>query len=67
MKRMQRLCVANTQERVCSYAMCIHWLDMPSPPPLLARPTIPMAGPTNSIPQTSYSTAILCLGADIAI
>ena len=24
------------------------------PPPLLARPTIPMAGPTNSIPQTSH-------------
>ena len=57
MKRMQRLCVENTQERVCSYAMCTHWLDMPSP--LLARPTIPMAGPTNSIPQTSHWTLFI--------
>ena len=27
--------------------------------PLLARPTIPMAGPTNSIPQTSHSTLFI--------
>ena len=46
----------NTQERVVSYAMCVHWLDMLSP--LLARPTIPMAipSPKLAIQQPFYAS-----------
>ena len=35
--------ITNTQEGAASYAMCIHWLDMPSPQ--VARPTIRIAVP----------------------